>query len=67
MPCLCSATPDYENDEGYFHGKVRINKNNLFHNRRRSPIMQEIVLFIVIIGVYLLMQLYILPKMGIST
>ncbi len=29
--------------------------------------MKELVLLIVFVGIYLLMQLYILPKMGIST
>lgn len=29
--------------------------------------MKELVILIVFIGIYLLMQLYILPKMGIST
>ncbi len=29
--------------------------------------MKEMLLFLAFIGIYLLMQLYILPKMGIST
>jgi len=29
--------------------------------------MKEIIIFGLIIGVYFLMQLYVLPKMGIST
>lgn len=29
--------------------------------------MKEFVIFLVFIGVYFLMQLYILPKLGIST
>lgn len=29
--------------------------------------MQEIILFLIVIGVWLLFQTYILPKLGIST
>ncbi len=29
--------------------------------------MKELILFVVVIAIYFLMQLYILPKLGIST